>query len=166
MHRSFLIVFVLFFSVVNTFAQNKYDILHTTEGTKEVKIRELGEAEIKFSYPNEETIYTLNKFLVKKIQFASGREEVIEIPFKEVNGLNDSDNIYVTYNPIEVDGLFNLGDLFSKATGATVFSSMSNVKNRSLDKMKAEAAMLGANVILIADAQSRGHYYGNQYTPS
>jgi ribosomal protein S8 len=39
---------------------------------------------------------------------------------------------------------------------------MPNVKNRSLDKMKDEAAMLGANAILISDAQSRGNHYGTE----
>ena|GEM_PF-3175976 len=35
-----------------------------------------------------------------------------------------------------------------------------------MDKMKAEASMLGAKVVLISDAQSRGNYYGNKNSPS
>ncbi|WP_075349538.1 hypothetical protein [Algoriphagus marinus] len=159
-----LLLFTFFFI---GYAQSNLDTLFLTDGeTKGVKIIEVGKDEIKYSYPNETTVYSINRFLVEKIKFSSGREEIIEIPFKEVNGLNDVDQVFVTYNPIEINGLLNLGELYSKATGVTVFSNMSNVKNRSLDKMKTEASMIGANVVLISNAQSRGNYYGNENSPS
>ncbi len=166
MRKSLVILSTTFFLGFGAFAQSNHDVIYTSEGPKDVKIKEVGEFDIKYTHPNEETVYSMNKYLVKKIKFSSGREEVIEMPFKEINGLENKDDVFITYNPAEVTGLENKGELFSKATGVTVFSSMSNVKNRSLDKIKAEAAMVGANVVLIADAQSRGNYYGNQYTPS
>jgi hypothetical protein len=147
-------------------AQTKPDKLFLQNETKEVMVKEVGLSEIKYTFPNEETIYSINKYLVQKIVFGSGREEIIEIPFKDVNGLTDMHKVFVTYNPDEVKGLINLGELYSKATGVTVFSNMSTVKNRSVNKMKAEATMLGANAVLISDAQSRGNYYGNEITPS
>jgi hypothetical protein len=163
--RLFILLIILgISSKIN--AQTKPDVLFLQEGTKEVVVKEVGQTEIKYTFPNEETIYSMNKYLVKKIVFGSGREEIIEIPFKEVKGLNDVDKVFITYNPEEVKGLINLGELYSKATGVTVFSNMSSVKNRSLEKMKAEATMIGANAVLISNAQSRGNYYGNEYSPS
>ncbi|MDR7132243.1 ribosomal protein S8 [Algoriphagus sp. 4150] len=147
-------------------AQSKNDVLFFAEGSKEVQVKEVGANLIKYTYPEESTVYSVSKHKVNKIVFASGREESFESPFHPVKGLEDADKVYITYVPQEVEGLEVKGELFSKATGVTVFSSMHNVKNRSLDKMKAEASMLGANVVLISDAQSRGNYYGNEYTPS
>ncbi len=166
MKNSILFTFFILGTSFTLFAQNKSDKLVLQNETKEVLVKEVGLSEIKYTFPNEETIYTINKFLVKKIVFGSGREEIIDVPFKEVSGLGDMDKVFVTYNPSEVEGLINLGQLYSKATGVTVFSNMSTVKNRSLDKMKAEATMIGANAVLISDAQSRGNYYGNETSPS
>ncbi|WP_439490390.1 hypothetical protein [Algoriphagus sp.] len=155
---------IFFASSVN--AQTKNDVLFFAEGPKEVQVKEVGTNLIKYTFPEESTIYSVSKHKVNKIVFASGREESFESPFLKVKGLEDADKVYITYVPQKTEGLEVKGELFSKATGVTVFSSMHNVKNRSLDKMKAEAAMLGANVVLISDAQSRGNYYGNEYTPS
>ena len=155
---------IFFASSVN--AQTKNDVLFFAEGPKEVQVKEVGTNLIKYTFPEESTIYSVSKHKVNKIVFASGREESFESAFLKVKGLEDADKVYITYVPQETEGLEVKGELFSKATGVTVFSSMHNVKNRSLDKMKAEAAMLGANVVLISDAQSRGNYYGSEYTPS
>ncbi|SFT95645.1 hypothetical protein SAMN04489724_2954 [Algoriphagus locisalis] len=166
MKNTLVITSLLISLATSAFAQTKNDVLYLDEGTKEVQVKEVGSNLIKYTYPEENTIYSVSKFQVKKILFASGREEIFESPFNQVKGLEDADKVYITYVPQETEGLESKGELFSKATGVTVFSSMHNVKNRSLDKMKAEAAMLGANVLLISDAQSRGNYYGNEYTPS
>ncbi len=147
-------------------AQSKTDVIYFPEGPKEVAVTEVSENLIKYTYPNESAVYSVSKHLVSKIKFASGREEDFVSQFKEVRGLEDVENVYLTYNPEEVIGLTNKGDLYSKATGVTTLSSMHNVKNRSLEKIKTEAAMIGANVVLIGNASSRGNYYGNETTPS
>ncbi len=147
-------------------AQSKNDILYFAEGPKEVSVTEVSENLIKYTYPNESAVYSVSKHLVSKIKFSSGREETFESQFSAVNGLEDVDKVFLTYNPDEVIGLTNKGDLYSKATGVTTLSSMGNVKDRSLEKMKTEAAMIGANVILISNSTSRGNYYGNENTPS
>ena len=166
--KSPLLIVLLAFIGFSTsgFAQSKNDVLFFKEGPKEVQVKEIGENLIKYSFPQENAVYSISKHAINKIIFASGREEVFQSPFQQIKGLEDADKVYITYVPQETEGLTSKGELFSKATGVTVFSTMHNVKNRSLDKMKAEAAMSGANVILISDAQSRGNYYGNENTPS
>jgi hypothetical protein len=65
-----------------------------------------------------------------------------------------------------VEGLKAMGDVYSKATGVTAIASINNVKNRAVRKIKIEAAMLGANVILIGDTFQRGNQYGNENIPA
>jgi len=145
-----------------SFAQSKNDVLHLLDGPKEVKVTEVGFNTIKYSYPNETTVYSVSKHQVTKIEYASGREETFESPFKPVNGLDDAELVYISYNSEDIAGLDPKGELFSKATGVTTLSSINNVKNRALDKLKAEASMLGANVVFIGNMYQRGNDYGGE----
>jgi hypothetical protein len=166
MSKSILLFLATFLFSTLSFAQSKNDVMHLMDGPKEVQIKEVSQHLVKFTYPQESTIYSISKHQIEKIEFASGRVENFESPFKKIKGLENAEDVFVTYNFEEVTGLENVGQLFSKATGVTSLSSMNNVKNRSLDKMKAEAAMIGANVVLIGNASSRGNTYGNQNVPS
>jgi hypothetical protein len=145
-----------------SFAQSKNDILYFADGTKEVQVKEIGPNTIKYSYPSESIVYTISKHQVAKISYASGREEIFDSPIKKVKGLDNAPQVYVTYNNDEVTGLEPIGQLFSKATGVTALSSVNNVKNRALDKLKAEAAMIGANVILVGSVYQRGNQFGGE----
>lgn len=145
-----------------TFAQSKNDVLHLLDGPKEVQVKEVGFNTIKYTFPNENTVYSISKYQVTKIEFASGREETFESPFKPVKGLDDFQDVYISYNPDDIAGLDARGELFSKATGVTTLSSINNVKNRALDKLKAEASMLGANVVFVGNVYQRGNEYGGE----
>ncbi|TDK50853.1 hypothetical protein [Algoriphagus formosus] len=162
-----LITLIFAFSLIQSFAiaQDKYDILHLPDGTKEVKVKEISQSGIKYTHPGEEVIYTINKFFVSKVEFESGRVEKFDSPLKSVNNILDAEDVYITFNPDEVLGLYNLGSLFSKATGVTTLSSINNVNNRALEKLKYEAAMMGANAVFIGNQYQRGNQYGNEYTP-
>lgn len=157
-------VFLLVFSLASlvAYSQTKSDLLYLLDGQKEVKIKEVGLISIKYTHPNEETVYTISKHQVSKIVFASGREEVFESPIKEVNGLDDFKKVFITYNPEDISGLQPKGQLFSKATGVTTLSSINQVNNRALDKLKIEAAMIGANVVFVGNTFQRGNQYGGE----
>jgi len=162
MTRPTILAAFLVLLCANSLAQQKYDVIHLLQGPKEVQIKEVGFNEIKYSYPNETSVYSVSKHQVTKIEFGNGREEVFQSPFKKVNGLNDSKDVFITYHFEDVAGLNRMGDLFSKATGVTTLSSINTVKNRAVDKLKAEAAMVGANVVLVGDMYQRGNEYGGE----
>lgn len=160
----FPLLICLFFSVKG-FSQTKNDKIYIQDEIKEVTVKEVGNNQIKYTYPGEEVIYTINKNLVDKIEFSSGRTEEFKTPFQEVNTLLDIKKVFVTFNPVEVEGLEIKGDLFSKAVGVTTLSSVNNVNNRALTKLKTEAFMMGANALFIGNQFQRGNQYGNEYTP-
>ena len=160
----FPLLICLFFSVKG-FSQTKNDKIYIQDEIKEVTVKEVGNNQIKYTYPGEEVIYTINKNLVDKIEFSSGRTEEFKTPFQEVNTLLDVKKVFVTFNPVEVEGLEIKGDLFSKAVGVTTLSSVNNVNNRALTKLKTEAFMMGANALFIGNQFQRGNQYGNEYTP-
>ena len=159
----YLSLFLVSFSLsIFSFAQSKNDVLYLLDGPKEVNVKEVGFNIIKYSFPDESTVYSVSKHQVTKIEYASGREEVFESPFKSVKGLDDAELVYITYNSEDIAGLDPKGELFSKATGVTTLSSINNVKNRAMDKLKAEASMLGANVVFVGNMYQRGNDYGGE----
>ncbi|GAA0878218.1 hypothetical protein GCM10009119_11860 [Algoriphagus jejuensis] len=162
MNKLFSVFLVTLAFSTASFAQSKNDVLYLLDGPKEVQVKEVGFNTIKYSYPNENTLYSVSKHQVTKIEYASGRAETFESPFKPVNGLDDAQDVYITYNPEDIAGLHPKGELFSKATGVTTLSSINNVKNRALEKLRAEAAMLGANVVFVGNVYQRGNQYGGE----
>ena len=148
-----------------SFSQTKNDKLFLTDETKEVKIKEVGPDFIKYTFPGEEVLYTISKNVVNKIEFSSGRIEEFTTPFKEINSILEIDKVFITFNPNDVQGLDMKGDLFSKAVGVTTLSSVNNVNNRALTKLKTEAFMMGANALFIGNQFQRGNQYGNENTP-
>ncbi len=147
------------------YSQSSNDKLFLLNETKEVTIKEVSTDIIRYTYPGEEVVYSINKTLVEKIEFSNGRSEVFKSPFQEVHSIIDAAKVFVTFNPEEVKGLEMKGDLFSKAVGMTTLSSVNNVNNRALTKLKTEAAMMGANALYIGNQFQRGNQYGNEYTP-
>ncbi len=162
MNKLLFLCLVLLTSTTFSFSQTKNDVIYLAEGPKEVEVIEVGFNTIKYSFPNEKTVYTISKHHVNKIEFASGREEIFESPFHPVHGLDDFEKVYISYNPDDVAGLEAKGELFSKAIGVTTLSSINNVKNRAMDKLKAEASMLGANVVFVGNVFQRGNTYGGE----
>lgn len=165
MKKILLTAFTIVLAYGFAFSQTKSDRLFLQNETKEVKILEVDLNTIKYTHPGEDVVYSISKTLVNKIEFSTGRSEKFESPFREVNSLLDAENVFMTFNPLEVEGLAIVGDLFSKAVGVTTLSSVNNVNNRALSKLKTEAAMMGANVVLIGNQYQRGNQYGNEFTP-
>lgn len=146
-------------------AQSKTDQLILSNEVREVVVEEVDNNFIKYKFPNENASYTISKHLVEKIIFSSGREETFESSFKPVKSVADYSNVYISYIPQDVEGLKSLGPVFSKAVGVTTLSSINNVNNRAVRKVKIEAAMMGANVVFVGNVFQRGNQYGNENIP-
>jgi hypothetical protein len=147
------------------FSQTETDKLFLQYETKEVTVKEINFNSIKYTFPGEDVVYSISKMLVSKIEFSNGRSEEFRSPLQEVNSLKDAKKVFVTFNPSEIDGLDIVGDLFSKAVGVTTLSSVNNVNNRALLKLKTEAAMMGANALFIGNQFQRANQYGNENIP-
>jgi hypothetical protein len=159
------LILILLLTVNTAYAQNKTDRMYLANETKDVIVEAVESNIIKYRHVNENTVYSISKNMVDKIVFASGREEKFESSFKQVKGLKDYEKVYITYVPHDIEGLTAKGQVFSKATGVTTLSSINNVTNRAVRKVKMEAAMLGANVVYVGNTFQRGNQYGNENIP-
>lgn len=144
----------------STFAQ-KRDTIFTNNKMIVCKIKEIADENVKYSYPEEDILISINKNKIQKISYSSGRKEVFaeSTGYKEVNGWEDWEKVVTTTIDDEVDGLFKLGDVSSKVKAGTALSNLNKIKNKATRKLKIRAAMLGANVVHLSSDHTEGHRY-------
>ena len=145
--KTYLLTLLLIISPFLVFSQ--YDTIYSSTGKVIGSVKEIGENSIKFSYPNEDLINNMNKNVIKKIVFKSGRTQTFANTsgYRTIKSCLDYDNVSISQVFEEVKGLYKIGEAGAKAKGTTEISSIEKVKERAIRKMKITAAMQGANVI-------------------
>lgn len=144
---------------------SQVDTIYTNSEKIPCSVKEVTPEAIKFAYIGEDIINSVYKTTVQKIVFKSGRIQTFAelTSYKTVKSADDFDNVTLTQVESEIRGLFKLGDVSSKAKGATVLSSMVKVKERATRKMKIEAAMMGANIVYLTQNLTSGNQVGTKY---
>ena len=153
------------FAIVSWSVYAQTDSIYTNNEKFACTVKELTQDAVKYVYPGEEIINTVYKSTIQKIVFKSGRTQTFAeaTSYKTVKGAEDFENVTLTLVESEVNGLFKLGDVSSKAKGTTTLSSMEKVKERANRKMKIVAAMMGANIIYLAQNTTTGNQYGSYF---
>lgn len=166
MNLRFLFSALIFISSASLFAQSNLDKLYFQDSIQEVNVKEVTPVSIRFSYPNESAVYTMSKMLVSKIQFSSGREEIIEKKTPEsIHKIEDSDEVYIAIDPIEVQELQYLGKLRTSVSNVGSLTHINIADQKQLSKIKLEAAMMGANVILLESVHQTVKTQSLTYNP-
>lgn len=152
--------------VILTYSQERLDTIYTMNKTIVGKVKEVGLQDISYWPPTEDVVYRVYKRAVLSITFSSGRKEVFN-EAKNLQPLKDSnewEKVAITYTPEEVAGLTKIDFVSVKASGATVYSSVTNTQNRAFLKMQQAAAILGGNIVLISNQAVEGNQYGQRTT--
>jgi hypothetical protein len=145
--KPYLTYLFLIFLPFSAFSQ--YDTIYSTTEKIVGIVKEIGENSVKYTYPNEDLINNINKNVIRKIKFKSGRLQTFSnmSGYKTVKSGLDYENVSISTVFEEVKGLYKIGEAGAKAKGTTALSSIEKVKERAIRKMKITAAMQGANVI-------------------
>lgn len=163
--RIFFVVFLVFVSSFST-AQDRVDTIYTFTKPIVGKVKEVGHQDILYTLPNEDVVYRIYKRAVLSITFSSGRKEIFNErkDLIQVRTSKDWEKVELTTNPSEVEGLIKIDMVSVKATGATVYSSVTNTQDRAYRKMKYAAAILGGNVVLMNNQSVEGNVYSERTT--
>lgn len=139
-------------------AKAQVDTIYTHEERIPCNIIEITETAAKFQYPGEPHNNSLSLNAVSKIVFRSGRvqEFASRTSFRHLASPLEWEQVGIASVESEIQGLYKLDDVSSKAKGTTEFSNQERVKRRALDKIKMQAAILGANVLYMAQMRSEG----------
>jgi hypothetical protein len=155
----------ILFLVQSTLCHAQVDTVYSNNEKIACSIKEVTPDAVKFTYPGEDVVNSVYKNTIQKIVFKSGRVQTFAetTSYKAVSSVMDFENVSVTTLESEVRGLYKLSDVSSKAKGTTVFSSQERVKDRAYRKMKIQAAMFGANVILLSSQRTEGNKFGGYF---
>lgn len=154
--KSIILLLSLLGSVLTAAAQ--IDTIYTHEKCIPCNITEITETAAKFQYPGEPHTNSLSLNAVSKIVFRSGRvqEFASRTSFRHLASPMDWQQVSVASVESEVQGLYKVDDVSSKAKGTTELSNQERVKRRALDKIKMQTAILGANVLYMVQMRSDG----------
>lgn len=162
--RSLALIGLFQVTVQTVYAQ--VDTVYANNQKIACSVKEITPDAVKYTFPGEDVINSVYKNTVQKIVFKSGRVQTFAeaTSYKTIKGVMDFNNVTMTSVESEVRGLYKLSDVSSKAKGTTVYSSQERVKDRAYKKLKIQAAMFGANIILLTDQRTEGNKYGTYYT--
>lgn len=127
-----------------------------------VNVIAVNDREVSFTYPGEKAVNILNKNQIKEIDFASGRVEKITERVV-IASEEDWQKVVVTTLESDVVGLSRKGEVRAKAAGATALSNQANIDARATEKLKREAARMGAHIILIQAQNTQRGAMGNAF---
>jgi hypothetical protein len=155
-----VLMFVLC-SISVTFACAQDLIVKHDGQTLSVKVNYLTESNIVFTTPGETDADQVGKAEVEKIIYKSGRTELISKKV-EIHGIQDWQKIVLTNNPLSVVGLTKKGEIHTKVSKNV--SSMASYEPRDVEKMKKQAAGMGAHVIVLGgyDANHESRSTGSE----
>ncbi len=147
----------LFFSSA-AMAQNA-DTIVTMRGKLVAHVKEVTPDLIAYTNPNESVIYKIERGAVSKIVFASGRVEKFADmkSLAKINGAFDWPQVDVATTEYETKGLYKIDLISTKATGTTVYSSVTKVQERAINKLKMAAAIMGGNLVYIKNEALEGN---------
>lgn len=146
------LLFLLFFVSSLTYVTAQ-DIIVKHDGKKlDVRINYITESSIVFTSPGSATVEKLGKAEVEKVIYKSGRVESISEKVV-VNGKKDWEKIVITNNPLSVVGLAKKGEIHVKTNGPV--QGISGYETRDLEKIKKQAAEMGAHVIVLDGYDAR-----------
>ena len=153
----FFVFFLFHFGMVSA----QMDTIYTHHEIIPCRVTEVTENHVKFAYPQEDFSNTMSKNKIMQIVFRSGRVQkfVNALGYKRLRSPHDWEQVVLTQVENELAGLYKIGDVSSKAKGTTELSNQERVKRRGLNKLKMQAALLGANVIYMLNMRTEGNHY-------
>ena len=145
MRKSIMLMVALFATLV-TFAQDKM-YKHTGEKL-DCKIIKVAEFVITFTYPNETAEQTIGKYAVAKIEYGSGRKEDMSEKIT-IADKDDWEKVVILEDVAAAVGLKKQGEIRGKTAGMLSYRTAGNADKKSMERLKKEAAELGAPFVLL-----------------
>jgi hypothetical protein len=134
------------------------DTIFTNNETIACTVKEIAPEEVKYTLLGKELVNSIYKNTVLKIIFKNGRIQnfATKSILPTIEGLNDYKNIKLCFIPSEIIGFEKIDNIFSKSSGATMYSDSKTIRDRAINKLKIKATLLGGKVIYITNQKSEG----------
>lgn len=155
--KKLILLLVLTYGTLVTFAQTNDKMKKHSGQTLEVKVLKVNETTINYKFPGEDAEQTIGRYAVESITYgSSGRKE--EITEKvTVAGKDDWEKIVILTDASEVIGLKKGEEIKGKTSGMLSYNTAGSADKKATRKIKEEAAELGAPFILLTADKSDGY---------
>jgi len=136
--------------------QKQTDIIYQHDGTKMlVNVKRIYLNDLYYSLPGETKVNKMDQRLVHKIEYKTGKVEVLNETPPDVREVGDYRKVKVTDDPDDVEGLIEVAKLEAKAEGSDRgYSTPKSLERSATIILRRKAALVNANIVLITDKQS------------
>ncbi|MDX9695773.1 MAG: hypothetical protein RBT49_08285 [Bacteroidales bacterium] len=134
----------------------KTDIIYQHNGTKMfVDVKKIQLNDLFYSLPGETKVSKMDQRLVYKIEYKTGKVEVLNEKPKEIREVGDYRKVKVTYDPKDVDGLIEVAQIEARADGSdSRQSSLKSLERSAVIELRRRAANINSDIILITDKKT------------
>lgn len=132
------------------------DIIYQHDGKKLlVDVKKIYLNDLYYSYPGETKVHKMDQRVVYKIEYKTGKIEILNENPPKVREVTDYRKVKVTKNPDDVEGLIEVAKLEAPAEGST----RRNTTLKSLERtativLRRKAALVNADIVLITDKKT------------
>ncbi|MFP4023461.1 MAG: hypothetical protein ACLFVR_02965 [Thiohalospira sp.] len=129
------------------------DIVYLHDGTvMNIDVKKIYQNDLYYSVPGETKVNQMDQRLVHKIEYKSGKIEVLNEKPQTVRNINDYRKVKVTYDPDDVDGMVEVAKLEAKAEGSDRgYSTTKTLERTATIILRRKAALVNAEMVLITD---------------
>ncbi|HSH51372.1 MAG TPA: hypothetical protein VK982_06580 [Bacteroidales bacterium] len=152
----------------------KTDVVYLHDKTvMRVDVKKIYQNDLYYSLPGETKVNKMDQRLVYKIEYRSGKVEVLNEEPQKVRNINDYRKVKVTYNPDDVDDMVEVAKLEAKAEGSDrSYSTAKTLERTATIILRRKAALVNAEMVLITDKKVHVAFgeipftilYGTAYT--
>ncbi len=134
----------------------KTDIIHQHNGTiMYVDVKKIQMNDLFYSLPGETKVIKIDQRLVYKIEYKTGKIEILNEKPTEIREVGDYRKVKVTYDPKDIDGLIEVAQLEARADGSeTRQTSLKTLERSAIIVLRRKAALINSDIILVTDKKT------------
>ncbi len=134
----------------------KSDVIYQHDGTKMfVDVKRIYLNDLYYSLPGDSRVNKMDQRLVHKIEYKTGKVEILNETAPDVREVGDYRKVKVTENPDDVDGLIEVAKLEAKSEGSDKgYSTPKSLERTAIIVLRRKAALVNADIVLITEKKS------------
>lgn len=134
----------------------KMDMVYLHDGTTmNVDVKRIYLNDIYYTLPEETKVNKMDQRLVHKIEYKTGKVEILNEKAPDMREVGDYRKVKVTKDPDDVEGLIEVAKLEALAEGSDRgYSTPKSLERTATIVLRKKAALVNANIVLITDKRS------------
>ena len=131
--------------------QEQTDIIYQHDGSEmKVNVKRIYLNDLYYSLPGETKVNKMDQRLVHKIEYKTGKVEILNETAPVVREVGDYRKVKVTYNEDEVEGLIEVAKLEAKSEGSDRrYSNPKSLERTAVIVLRRKAALVNGEIVLI-----------------